>query len=66
MVKLYTRKEAASALGISMASLDAAKNAGMITFIQYVSNGSVFFTEEALQEYVAKHTHQAKPVRLKR
>ena len=40
MEKLYTRREAASMLGISLTSLD---------------------TEEALQEYIAKHTYQAKP-----
>lgn len=42
-------------------SLDTARNTGAIAFIQYVPNGSVFFTEEALQEYIAKHTYQAKP-----
>ena len=31
------------------------------SYVQYVENGSVFFTEEALQEYIAKHTYQAKP-----
>ena len=40
---------------------DTARNTGAIAFIQYVPNGSVFFTEEALQEYIAKHTYQAKP-----
>ena len=61
MEKLYTRREAASMLGISLTSLDTARNTGAIAFIQYVPNGSVFFTEEALQEYIAKHTYQAKP-----
>lgn len=58
--KRYDR-EAASMLGISLTSLDTARNTGAIAFIQYVPNGSVFFTEEALQEYIAKHTYQAKP-----
>lgn len=62
MEKLYTRKEAASLLGISLTSLDTARNTGAITFVQYVPNGSVFFTEEALQEYIARSTHQATPV----
>ncbi len=61
MERLYTRKEAASMLGISLTSLDTAKNTGAIAFIQYVPNGSVFFTEEAMQEYIARHTHQARP-----
>ncbi len=58
MEKLYTRKEAASMLGISMNSLDIARNTGAIAFIQYVPNGHVFFTEQALQDYVEKSTHQ--------
>lgn len=61
MEHLYSRKEAAAILGISLASLDAAKNSGAITFIQYVPNGCVFFTDEALQEYVARNTHKAIP-----
>lgn len=54
MEKLYTRREAASMLGISLTSLDTARNTGAIAFIQYVPNGSVFFTEEALQEYMLR------------
>ena len=46
---------------VIITSLDTARNTGAIAFIQYVPNGSVFFTEEALQEYIAKHTYQAKP-----
>lgn len=33
-----------------------------ITFVQYVENGCVYFTEAALQEYVARCTHRAKPL----
>ena len=36
-------------------------NAGKISYVQYVENGSVFFTETALQEYVARCTHRAVP-----
>lgn len=61
MEKLFTRKEAASLLGISLTSLDSARNTGAIAYIQYAPNGSVFFTEEALKEYIAKNTYQAKP-----
>lgn len=48
-------------LGISLNALDLARATGTIAFVQYVPNGNVFFTEEALQEYVAKGTHQAVP-----
>ena len=61
MEKLYSRKEAASMLGISLNALDLARTTGAIAFVQYVPNGNVFFTEEALQEYVARGTHQAVP-----
>lgn len=59
MEKLYGRKEAASLLGISLASLDNARYEKQITYVQYKPNGSVFFTEQALQEYIAKATHKA-------
>lgn len=62
MDKLFTRKEAAKILGISINTLDAARNSGMISYIQYVENGCVYFTDAALQEYVAKCTHKAKPL----
>ena len=62
MEKLYTRKEAASILGISIATLDTARTAGAISFVQYVPNGCVYFTNEALQEYVVKCTHRALPL----
>lgn len=61
MEKLYTRKEAAEMLGISISTLDSAKGSGAIAFVQYVPNGSVFFSEEALQEYIARNTHRATP-----
>ena len=62
MEKIYTRKEAANFLGISIATLDMARSVGAISFVQYVSNGCVYFTNEALQEYVAKCTHRALPL----
>ena len=61
MERLITRKEAAQILGISIATLDAARNNGQISYVQYVPNGCVFFTDSGLQEYVAKCTHRAKP-----
>ena len=61
MEKLITRKEAAKILGISIATLDAARNNGQISYVQYVENGCVYFTDSGLQEYIAKCTHKAKP-----
>lgn len=62
MERLFTRKEAAQHLGISLATLDTARSNGLISYVQYVQNGSVFFTEAAIQEYIAKSTKRAKPV----
>lgn len=59
MEKLITRKEAAEILGISIATLDAARNNGLISYVQYVQNGCVYFTAAGLQEYIAKCTHRA-------
>ena len=41
MEKLFTRKEAAKILGISIATLDTARNNGLISYVQYVQNGCV-------------------------
>ena len=60
MEKLITRKEAAKLLGISLTTLDEARSNGLISYVQYVPNGSVYFTELGLQEYVAKNTCRTK------
>ena len=65
MEKLITRKEAAKILGISIATLDTARNNGLISYVQYVQNGCVYFTDAGIQEYIAKYTHRAKPVEKK-
>lgn len=62
MEKLITRKDAAKLLGISLATLDEARNNGLIAYVQYVPNGCVYFTDTGLREYIAKSTHRAKPV----
>ena len=62
MEKLLTRKEAAKMLGISIATLDTARANGLVYYIQYCENGSVYFTEMSLQEYVARSTYRAKPL----
>ncbi len=61
MEKLYKRKEAAELLGVSLATLDAARMDGSISYIQYVENGCVYFSELSLKEYIARCTHRAKP-----
>jgi len=61
MEKLLKRKEAAIVLGIGVRTLDAARMKGQISFIQHEENGCVYFTESALQEYVARGIHKAKP-----
>ena len=38
MEKLLTRKEAARLLGISIATLDAARTNGLVSFVQYCEN----------------------------
>ena len=43
--KLIKRKEAAEMLGISLDTLDHARMEGLITYVQYVENGCVYFTE---------------------
>ena len=58
----FLRKEAAQILGISIATLDAARQNGLISYVQYVQNGCVYFTKACLQEYIAKCTHKAVPV----
>ena len=61
MEKLITRKEAAKILGISIATLDAARQNGLISYVQYVPNGCVYFTDAALQEYVPKCKKRPNP-----
>lgn len=61
MDKMYSRKDAAHLLGISLTTLDAARTSGLIAYVQYVDNGCVYFTEAGIQEYIARCTHRAKP-----
>lgn len=62
MCALLTRKEAAARLGVTVATLDAERTGGHISFIQRKPGGKVWITEEALEEYLARATHRAKPV----
>ena len=56
MEKLITRKEAAKILGISIATLDAARNNGLISYVQYVQNGCVYFTDMAFRS-ISQNAH---------
>ena len=64
MPVLLTRQEAAEKLGVSAVTIDRLRKAGKLAYIQHVPNGKVWFTEDALAEYIAKSTHAALPVKL--
>ena len=68
MEKLINRKDAAKLLGVSLATLDEARSSGLITYIQYVPNGCVYFTDESLQEYIGNiylgKSHRYKEVKM--
>ena len=51
-----------SILHISVKTLDAARESGLLSYIQYTENGSVFFTEQMLQEYMARSVRRARPI----
>ena len=61
MQNLISRKQAAEMLGISIKTLDQARINGQIAFVQFVENGCVYFTETAIEEYIAKSTHRVRP-----
>ena len=61
MQNLISRKDVAEILGISVKTLDQARLNGLIAYVQFVDNGCVYFTETAIDEYIAKCTHRAKP-----
>lgn len=60
---LMTRKEAAARLGISVDLLDQERNAGRLAYIQRKPGCKVWITDEAIAEYLARATHQARPER---
>lgn len=61
MPTLLTRKEAAARLGMSLVTLDAERSGGHLAYIQRKPGGKVWITEEAIAEYLARATHQARP-----
>lgn len=58
---LLTRKQAAERLGISLVTLDAERTGGYLSYIQRKPGGKVYITEDAIAEYLARATHQARP-----
>lgn len=60
-MKLMTRKEAAAMLGISLPTLDQERSTGRLAYIQRKPNSKVWITDEAIAEYLARATHQARP-----
>ena len=58
-----TRKEAAAKLGISVDLLDAERSAGRLAYIQRKPGSKVWITDEAIAEYPARATRQARPGR---
>lgn len=64
MTKLLTRKEAADRLGVTVDTLDSERSAGRLAYIQSKPCGRVWITEEAMEEYLARATHPARPERM--
>lgn len=60
---LLTRREAAERLGVSVNTLDMERSAGHLAYIQRKPGGKVWITEDALTEYLARVTHQARSER---
>lgn len=58
---LMTRKEAAAKLGISVDLLDQERSAGRLAYIQRKPGCKVWITDEAIAEYLARATRQARP-----
>ena len=63
MSNLLSRKEAAARLGIAEDTLDAERARGRLAVIQRKPGCKVWITGEAIAEYLARATHQARPER---
>ena len=64
MEGLLSRPAAAKKLGISVDTLDRLRQRGQIAYIQHIPNGKVWFTEDAIAEYIVRGMHPAKPVQV--
>ena len=60
LMTLMTRKEAAARLGISVDLLDQERSAGRLAYIQRKPGCKVWITDEAIAEYLARATRQAR------
>ena len=60
-MNLLTRKDAAERLGMSLPTLDLERTTGRLAYIQRKPGSKVWITEEAIAEYLARATHQARP-----
>jgi len=58
---LMTRKDAAARLGMSLPTLDQERSTGRLAYIQRKPGSKVWITDEAIAEYLARATHQARP-----
>lgn len=63
MQVLYSRKQAAERLGVSLPTLDALRADRRLAYVQRVPGGKVQITETAIEEYLARATHTARPIR---
>jgi len=61
MSKLLTRQQAAERLGVSVATIDLERVAGRLAYIQRKPNGRVWISEGAIEEYLERGLHEAKP-----
>lgn len=61
MPKLLTRPQAAERLGISCDTLDRLRAERKIAYIQHKPGGKVWFTEDAIAEYLIRATSPAQP-----
>lgn len=63
MDNLLTRKEAADRLGVSLVKLDAERAAGRLAYIQRAPGAKVWIPESAIEEYLKRALHPARPPR---
>lgn len=62
-MELLTREQAAKRLGMSVSTLDSERCQGNLAYIQRKKNGKVWISETAIQEYIDRGTHEARPIR---
>lgn len=60
-MELLTRRQAAERLGITVVTLDEVRRGGYLAYIQRRPGGKVYITDEAINDYLARATHPAKP-----